>query len=1544
MSSPTKATPALTQPVKEAKTASGATQPADAPSAPRAREISETRVADASAVLPNADVRQLSDCGALRQSGDANIPAGSGTPGSQLSQRQQTKGDFILMGGGYGNSVYHPSVTGGYGSMCDFGGMSAAQPGGYMYGGKGGIENGMLGYCSMAGCGSMYGGMSGNPMGSMYGIGGLIGSMYGMDGPMGSMYGMGGPMGSMYGMGGPMGYMMARSMSFSSYGGNSIYGSMGSSSLMSIGGSTRSIGGMWGAESCCQVRRCHDRDMPTMAKLLQDDKEEHKRLFVTATAKQTEKDRQLPMKGAAAALTNGAITAEGDEKVLVKSDQPKSEEREGAEGTSLATANREAALTAAASAVRVGEDKGGVADRNRIHGIVIVENPQDTAVTVEKAEAGPTVSLKMASGKPAQCRVDEVMEGVDLDMSKSAVLSIVSSHLRSGHNVALIALDKRENVSAAAEKAIVAFYAASLGQLGADQEWKVTFSASAMSGTNRYRDLQDVAAAEAPPSALSFGSNPIFGACIMNLKRVIINDVEAVRKHVSDVLAKKTRPEEIVFMQAIVRILKGDDSFICSMNAFVVRDSETAEAIAILDDRRVPVPVLRPAVRGAARTAAIISISGAAPASAEEAEAMRILDSLCMKESLPPRSGNVQRFIEYTNEQIGKIEKEMATLTGAEKDRRVLMVEKMRTMANDARELIGNMKTDPKVYPIHSKRTAPSAAPATAAEKESNAVGAAAAPAVGSEGVPQIPQEALQAQVPVSTPASPFSSIHRLVYLQEAKAPSVGKAVKVMVDGETKAYDVDECIDSPAGAKVHSVEDSGQLGRMAAVLAAGFNVALLGAEFTAPAQPDAQMTWKYVRHLLVSVLTSATPETTTDVTLHMSVVHEREVLQDLVSGDAAPRRLVVATSPLFGPVVHGSTGAKVSTPEEVEEVMSKALANARSALKDGAMIVMTAVVRQLRKDDVMVASVFAVSAADLRPYKGVLEHNSSYSRTLFTYALGGPSTTGVLITASRDMDLSELASALSMQRSVAHVRVPASRSGSVREFVQYARSSLERQEKAVAAATEPAEKEAAANSLRRLTASLRDHEELLANPKTAEAKAYPPEPAAAGASSAVAIAHPEQATAPPVVEQLVECAAETQCEEPQNSAAKVNLTVEPASLPQEGVLEKPQPADEAKPQEEEEPPQPPSREEPQTSQEKKAHEEGQHKAAHGESTQAVRVLAVITEDMSTSLQVKEGWSVDGSGEQLVVTDVEGLQSFSMDEVVLRQNRGSPIDSRVLEELRHRFLRGDNVALLTAETRGSAASLEMIDRTVRHILGKMPPSNSLFMSLCALKESDSVVLDTLTEGGEFTTLEVNTSPLFGPSVAGATFVKVSVVEQFSKLMGAGLRKCGESRACVVLQVVQVEMKEGQQDINVSSLLALMCPGDISIYRHALDQSVKERGLLSLVLSGSCHTVFAVGLTKQPVDEGCLILSHLAQAFKGSVRNFKPRDGSVKGFIEHTRRAVAQMQKNCESATSEEDKVKMQGYIAAVTSMVEKSEAYLADPVGKMPPSFSDARAL
>ncbi|KAK7202136.1 hypothetical protein NESM_000282800 [Novymonas esmeraldas] len=1222
-------------------------------------------------------------------------PTENGAPGQfqqqqQQQQQQQPMMDGMMMmngygNGAYGNGTYGPGAMGGYGGVGnDYGGAAAPQPGGgSMYGGMGGY--GSMGpgaggsmYGSMGGAngmgsmygggmdggaggpmGSMFGGMGGpmgsmygmgGPMGSMYGMGGPMGSMfggmggpmgsmYGMGGPMGSMYGMGGPMGSMYGMGGPMGSMyggmgsmMGRSASFSSYGGNSIYGSMGGGSLLNIG-STRSIGGMWGTDSGYQVRRRRDNDIPTMAKMLQDDDDEtRKRRIVTATAKQVEKDSVAKRSGAAAAPATDAAAAQEDKakdtaevsKPKADSDAKTKEEKAKTETKSRAApgADAGAVLAREASTATVNKDKGAVADRNGIHGIIILEDPKSTAVAVEAVETWQKVSLKTAAGKPAECKVDEVVRGADADMSKSAVLHVLTTHLRSGHNVALIAVDKKAKMSAAVEQTIVAFYADSLGKLAADQEWKATFSASALSGTNKYRDLQDdaagaaAAAAAAAPKDIAFGSNPIFGSCIMDLKTATMSDSAAVAKHVKSVLAKATQPQEIVFLQAIVRIRKAKDLFVCSMNAYVVRDSETAEAMAILDDRRVPVAVLRTAIGGATRTAAVTAVSGATASATEEAEAMRILGSLCAKENLPPRSGNVPRFIEYTTEQVVKIEKDMANLSGTEKDRRAHMVEKMRAMANDASELVTNVEAEPRAYPIHSKSspapgekkdaTAAAAAsvdPKAGSKPADTAVGgkaattavtataAATAPAPSpsakapapTKEAPPAPATEAAATVATATattttaaaapagetaadaaaPPQPFSSIHRLAYLQDIKTPSSNKVVQVVVGGETKAYDVDECIDSPVGAKEHSVEESKELSRMTAVLGAGFNVALLGAELAAPAQPEAQMTWRYVKHLLSAVLRTATPESAAEATLHMSVVHEREVLADLISGDAAPHRLVVATSPLFGPVVHGSASAKATTPEEVEKVMSGALAKAKPFLKDGAMIVMTTVLRKVRKDDVMVASVFAVSAADMRPYKGILDHNSAYSRTLFTYALGGPSSTAVLIAASRDMDAAELANALSAQRSVSHIKVPAPRSGSVKEFVKYATGSLERQKKKVAAAAEPAEQESATNSLRRLTESLRDHEELLANPKTAEVKAYPPDSSTAAASSPAA----KKQASPPAAQTAQERAAATEAaprEEPKPRAARQTpATASPLTKTEASPAAEPKPAGDA---------------------------------------------------------------------------------------------------------------------------------------------------------------------------------------------------------------------------------------------------------------------------------------------------------------------------------------------------------------------------------------------
>ncbi|KPA84402.1 putative mitochondrial hypothetical protein [Leptomonas pyrrhocoris] len=1479
--------------------------------------------------------------------------AGGGAAGAMV-QGQGNPYDNPMHGAGvsgYGNMAENYNGNGG-GGAGDMGGMSGY---GSMYGMGGGMGpqmGSMYGMGSPAGSmygmgggmGSMYGmgppmgsmyGM-GPPMGSMYGMGGPMGSMYGMGGPMGSTYGMGPPMGSMYGMGGPMGsiygmgggmgsmYGMARSMSFSSYGGGSLYGGMGGGSMMNLGGSTRSINGMWGTEYGYKVRSRRDNDMPSMAKMLKDDEEVEERHLVTATQKMLEKEGK----------------GEKERKVDAgKKDEPKKEAgKEEAKDGKAKTASGKDDEKDGKRALAVkpdGTDAKGAAgsaedvldDTNAIRSIVVVEDAKSDRVKVEEAEPGHKVVIQGTAGKPVECRATDVLLGPEADVAKSSVLNMMASHVKSGHNVCLIAIDTKEKSTPLFTSATTAFFTKSLERLGAEDVWKAAFSATAISGPSKYRDL--LTSGNAAPADIVFGSNPIFGPCIMDATQVELEAVAAVDKRVKEVLEKQADPQEMLFLQAVVHIHRGEDLFLCSISTFVLRSIEAAEAAAVLDDRRVPVPVMRTAIGGATRTAVISSITGAPDDAAKEGDVLRVAASIAAKENLSPRSGNVPRFIEYTEKQIAKIEKDALSLSGEAKERRTHMVEKMRAMANDAKELLANPAAAAKVYPIHTKSAGSSTTPA----KDANAAAgtrdlpspapkngtSTAAAAAAARRVPADPQQpvattaaadptasdaAAAADAPVSS--TPFSSIHRLVYMQGATAAWTGKVVEVVVGSETKAYDVDECIDCPAGVTPQPPLESKELQRMCSILLGGSNVAVLGAEHLAPTQPQEQMTWRYVKHLLAAVLAPppTTSEMTNEVSLHMSVLHERDITADLISGSTERRRLVVATSPLFGPMVHESAAVKVRDPQMMRTIVDKALELAASCMeKEGSLIVMTAVLKQIVKDDVRVASVFAVSAADMAPYKGVIERNPKYSRSLFTYALGGPASTALLISASHTMDQAELATSLSAQRSISHMKVPAPRNGSVKEFVRYARDSLERHQKRAAAITDTAEREKTTSSMRRLGDSLKDHEELLANPRTVEPRAYPPD---------VTGAQPD--AAPPASDAVAAAAAQTSVQAPVEQRRTTPVQAQRAVKVQ--------------PREEKE-------EEPVKSE---AKAESAEASQDKHNTRPVQCLVVITQETREGLQTKEGWSVEGAGNALTVTDVEGAHNFAVDEVALRMNRNTPIESTVLEELRNKFLEGQNVALVTADTRGSASSLEAVDRSVRGILAKLPSTSSLYVALCALKEQTNMVLDTLNEKDDYKPMEISTSPLFGPVVADASFRKVATLEDFVRVMNTGLRKCGESRACVVLQLLQVETKPAEADVCVNSFLGVMCPGDISVYRRALDQPVKKRGIFSLALGGSCHTVFMAGLTKNPADEGCLLLPRLAQAFTASVLNLKPRDNSIKRFVERTKGAAAQVQQSIERATSEEEKAKMQAYLETVQNMISTSEAYLADSADKIPPTY------
>ncbi|CAG9580975.1 hypothetical_protein_conserved [Leishmania major strain Friedlin] len=122
----TAAKPAPNRPVFQETQASGATKPAGAPPAPEARTISANGNAFVSAAPANAGAKPVIGCRAFPQSGGVGGPAANIIPGPRPPQLQQPRGNSVMIGSGYGNSMHRPSNTRGYVSICDFGGMASA--------------------------------------------------------------------------------------------------------------------------------------------------------------------------------------------------------------------------------------------------------------------------------------------------------------------------------------------------------------------------------------------------------------------------------------------------------------------------------------------------------------------------------------------------------------------------------------------------------------------------------------------------------------------------------------------------------------------------------------------------------------------------------------------------------------------------------------------------------------------------------------------------------------------------------------------------------------------------------------------------------------------------------------------------------------------------------------------------------------------------------------------------------------------------------------------------------------------------------------------------------------------------------------------------------------------------------------------------------------------------------------------------------------------------------------------------------------------------
>lgn len=134
----------------------------------------------------------------------------------------------------------------------------------------------------------------------------------------------------------------------------------------------------------------------------------------------------------------------------------------------------------------------------------------------------------------------------------------------------------------------------------------------------------------------------------MNLTSQTINTISEGEKYFKKVLATEYAHDETLVIQSVLMQQKSDYTLLSSLTILGIKDVGVALAIAIADDRRVAVPLYKTIVGGPCRSVIITVITGDKDVAEAQVDTLRAMMFLGTKSNLPPRSGNVARFVTYT--------------------------------------------------------------------------------------------------------------------------------------------------------------------------------------------------------------------------------------------------------------------------------------------------------------------------------------------------------------------------------------------------------------------------------------------------------------------------------------------------------------------------------------------------------------------------------------------------------------------------------------------------------------------------------------------------------------------------------------------------------------------------------------------------------------------------------------------------------------------------------------------------------------------------------
>ncbi|KAG5469938.1 hypothetical protein CUR178_02080 [Leishmania enriettii] len=221
----------------------------------------------------------------------------------------------------------------------------------------------------------------------------------------------------------------------------------------------------------------------------------------------------------------------------------------------------------------------------------------------------------------------------------------------------------------------------------------------------------------------------------------------------------------------------------------------------------------------------------------------------------------------------------------------------------------------------------------------------------------------------------------------------------------------------------------------------------------------------------------------------MTAVEGADQGRDLLKDGAVFEKLVLSSSPVYGPALNRMTVKEVNTKEMMEAAFKEGMGRAQ----EGETVCSYLVLKQCRKSSA--GTMVYLSSLNVTLVGPNVEHLTGLKAKkpeepcrLYRYAVGGGSHTVCIGFVSDDeTSAATVFAALKDMREVSNTEP---RSGNVKRFIEYTKKEIPKCKEKIAAATEESKKANYETMLKRMEMMLTDAEDIEKDPKTVAPKAY----------------------------------------------------------------------------------------------------------------------------------------------------------------------------------------------------------------------------------------------------------------------------------------------------------------------------------------------------------------------------------------------------------------------------------------------------------------------